>query len=720
MYKSMRKLLLTLTAVMCSLFASADEGMWMLSNINPKTAQKMKELGLTLTPEQLYNPNGRSLKDAVINLGDFCSGVVVSPEGLFFTNHHCGYGAIQALSTPEDDILKNGFVAKKREQERPAHGLYVRFLDRVEDCTERVNEELSRLYKEKAGVMDSAQVESAYIDSICIELEREFMFEKRNKGLDCRVASYYGGNAFYANYYKVYHDIRLVFTATETLGKFGGDTDNWMWPRQTCDFSMFRIYAKPDGTPAEYSEDNVPLKTPGYAPVSIKGYAPGDYCMTIGYPGRTERYLSSWGIIERTEATNQAVIDVRTAKQNVWKHWMDEDRTIELKYSSKWASSSNYWKNSIGMNKAVKDLDVVGQKQQTEEDLRQWFAQNEARKAEYGSVLPTLEKAYTERKHKMALLTYFSETFLRGIELRNIANRVARLPYDADEEDAALCISNLKAIYKDYEPRVDEETMGTLLENYRQWSKGEHLPAFYTLIDSIYDGSTMAYAKDVFAKTCLLDTTCVAKVMADSTLRETDMAICYTNDILEAYASLIAQVRNTMHVIDFNERLLTKAIMEMDSEKSHYSNANMTMRLSYGSIKDYTAGGTHYNYFTNSQSLLDKIAQQNEIADYVMEPEITKLLKKGKFGKYKDKKTKQMQLCFLSNNDITGGNSGSPMFDGNGHVIGLAFDGNWEAMAGDISFDPALQRCIGVDIRFVLWIIDRWGGGKNIIKELGL
>jgi hypothetical protein len=230
----------------------------------------------------------------------------------------------------------------------------------------------------------------------------------------------------------------------------------------------------------------------------------------------------------------------------------------------------------------------------------------------------------------------------------------------------------------------------------------------------------MAYAKDVFAKTCLLDTTCVAKVMADSTLRETDMAICYTNDVLEAYASLIAQVRNTMHVIDFNERLLTKAIMEMDSEKSHYSNANMTMRLSYGSIKDYTAGGTHYNYFTNSQSLLDKIAQQNEIADYVMEPEITKLLKKGKFGKYKDKKTKQMQLCFLSNNDITGGNSGSPMFDANGHVIGLAFDGNWEAMAGDISFDPALQRCIGVDIRFVLWIIDQWGGGKNIIKELGL
>ena len=714
----MRKFLLTLTALICSLLASADEGMWMLSHINPKTAQKMKELGLVLTPEQLYNPEGRSLKDAVINLGDFCSGVVVSPEGLFFTNHHCGYGAIQALSTPEDDILKNGFVAKKREQERPAKGLYVRFLDKIEDCTERVNQDLARLYKEKGADMDSAQVESAYTDSICRALENEF--DEKNPGLECVVRAYYGGNAFFANFYKVYHDIRLVFTATETLGKYGGDTDNWMWPRQTCDFSMFRIYAKPDGTPAEYSEENVPLKTPSYAPVSINGYAPGDYCMTIGYPGSTDRYLSSWGIVERTEATNQAVIDVRTAKQNVWKHWMHGDRAIELKYSSKWARSSNYWKNSIGMNKAVKDLDVVGQKQKVEESIRQWYAKDESLKAQYGLVLPALEKAYTERKANMALMTYFSEVFMRGIELRSLAGRLSRLPIDASSEDASLCVHDLKAIYKDYEPRVDEETMGTLLQDYRKWSGNRFLPRFYLLIDSVYAGDTKAYAKDVFAKTCLLDTTCVAKVIADSTLRDTDMAMQYADALVETYYEILASVRSTMATIDYNERLLTKAIMEMDTDNAHYSNANMTMRLSYGSIKDYTAGSTHYNYFTNHQSLLDKIAQQKEIADYVMEPEITKLLKKGKFGKYKDKNTKQMHLCFLSNNDITGGNSGSPMFDANGHVIGLAFDGNWEAMAGDISFDPSLQRCIGVDIRFVLWIIDSWGGGKNIIKELGL
>ena len=246
------------------------------------------------------------------------------------------------------------------------------------------------------------------------------------------------------------------------------------------------------------------------------------------------------------------------------------------------------------------------------------------------------------------------------------------------------------------------------------------MPDFYQLIDSLYGGDTKAYAKDLFAKTCLLDTTCVAKVMADSTLRETDMAMQYADNIIETYYDLLASVRSSMPVIDYNERLLTQALMEMEMDEAHYSDANMTMRLSYGFIQDYTANGTHYNYFTNSQSLLDKAAKQEEIEDYELEADIVKLLKKGKFGKYADKKTKQMHLCFLSNNDITGGNSGSPMFDAHGHVIGLAFDGNWEAMAGDISFDPTLQRCIGVDIRFVLWVIDRWGGGKNIIKELGL
>ena len=712
----MKKFIMPLLAAIFCISINADEGMWMLNRIDPKTAEVMKGLGLSLTPQQLYNPDGESLKDAVVDLCDFCSGVVVSPQGLMLTNHHCGYRAIQALSTPEDDILKNGFVAHSLGEERPAPGYFVRFLQRTEDCTERVMSEFAKVSEQHGGKLSLAEIEANYTDSICIALEKEF--SKANGDMDCSIASFYSGNAYYVSYYKVYRDVRLVFTGTETLGKFGGDTDNWMWPRQTCDFSMFRIYADKDGNPAEYSPDNVPLSTPGYAPVSLEGYKPGDYCMTIGYPGSTDRYLSSWGIIERAEAQNQAVIDVRTAKQNVWKHWMDSDRAIAIKYASKWASSSNYWKNSIGMNKAIKDLDIVGHKKVIEQGIRDWYSKDAELSERFKDVLPTLEQAYTARKETRAVAIYFSEVFMRGIELHRIASRLSRLPHDANADDVALCISDLKAIYKDYDPRLDQETMGTLLTKYREWTKGQYLPAFYSRIDSIYGGDCMAYAKDVFSKTCVLDTTCVGRIVSDSTLRQTDPAIIYADDVMTTFYDIANCLKNSYTTINYNERMLTQALLEMDQERPHYSDANFTMRLSYGYIQDYTAGGTHYDYFTDSQSLLDKAAKQHEIEDYELEDNIVALLKKGKFGRYADKETGKMQLCFLSNNDITGGNSGSPMFDGQGRVIGLAFDGNWEAMAGDISFDASLQRCIGVDIRFVLWVIDQWGGGKEIIKEL--
>ncbi|MEE1221998.1 MAG: S46 family peptidase, partial [Bacteroidaceae bacterium] len=303
----MKKILLACVALMSAFSAHADEGMWMLNKIDSRTEKVMKELGLQLSARELYNPAGESLKDAVVDFGDFCSGVVVSPDGLVFTNHHCGFGAIQSLSTPEDDILKNGFVAHTREQERPAEGLFVRFLERTEDCTGRV-----------MRAMDGLTIDK--LDSVMTAVEQEYT--AANEGKYCLVKNYYNGNAFYVSIYKTYTDIRLAFTAPETVGKFGGDTDNWMWPRQTCDFSVFRIYADANGEPADYSENNQPLQVKRYAKVSLEGFMPGDYCMTIGYPGSTDRYLSSGGIVERTEATNQAVIDVRTAKQNVWKHWM--------------------------------------------------------------------------------------------------------------------------------------------------------------------------------------------------------------------------------------------------------------------------------------------------------------------------------------------------------------------------------------------------------------
>ena len=714
----MKKLFLFCAAMLAALAPRADEGMWMLNKIDPQTAQTMRSLGLELTPSELYNPDGTSLKDAVVDFGDFCSGVVVSPKGLVFTNHHCGYGAIQSLSTPEDDILKNGFVARSFKEERPVPGLFVRFLVKTEECSGRVMRALDALYRANSGV-PTAEIDRQKTDSILSAVESEYT--QQNPGLDCMVQGYYGDNAFYVSLYRVYRDVRLVFTATETLGKFGGDTDNWMWPRQTCDFSVFRIYADKDGQPADYSPENVPLKPKRYARVSIDGFRPGDYCMTIGYPGSTSRYLSSWGIRERVEDRNVSTIQVRGKKQEVWKRWMDRDRAVALKYSSKWASSSNYWKNSIGMNKAIQDLDVIGQKQKTEARIKKWYEGSEDLSRRFGQMFPSLEQAYTERRQTVRDNGFLSETFLSGIEIYRVASLLNRTPQDIGDEQKASTREAIKHFFKNYEPRLDEETMAVLLQNCReQVADTARIRPLYHEIDSLYGGDCRAYAHNLFSKTICTSPDCLDRLLADSTLRQTDPALRYAQTVRDELMTSFGASAEATQNIYYNERLLTQALLEMDQQAPHYSDANFTMRLSYGFIQDYTAQGRHFDYYTPSQSLLDKAARQGEIEDYELEDDIVSLLERGKWGRYADRQTGDLHLCFISNNDITGGNSGSPMFNGQGELIGLAFDGNWEAMSGDISFDPALQRCIGVDIRFVLYIIDRWGHAGRLIKEMGI
>ena len=696
--------------------AAADEGMWMLNKIDPKTAEAMQSLGCKLSPLDLYNPNGESLKDAVVDFGDFCSGVVVSPNGLVFTNHHCGYGAIQSLSTPEDDILKNGFVAQSYEEERPVPGLFVRFLLRTEECSSRVMMALDSIYRANPTV-PAREIDRDKLDSICNAVEKEYQLA--HPDLDCQLKSYYGGNAYYISFYKVYEDVRLVFTATESLGKFGGDTDNWMWPRQTCDFSVFRIYAGRDGEPAPYSKENVPLRPKRYAKVSLDGYEAGDFCMTVGYPGSTSRYLSSWGIRERVEDRNISVIQVRGKKQDVWKRWMQADRNIALKYASKWAGSSNYWKNSIGMNKAIANLGVIGLKQQTEQQIKSWYEGREDLKRRFENVFPQLEKAYAERREAVHASGFFNETFVRGIEIARVAQKLNRLPQDANSSQIAATRQSLEKFFKDYEPRVDEETMAVLLQNYReQVTSAKYQPACYQTIDSLFGGDCRAYAADLFKRTICKDISCLDALLADSTLRDSDPALLYEQGIPDMSLQIGGSMREQNNVIGQGERLLTQALLEMDQEMPHYSDANFSMRLSYGFIQDYTAGGTHFDFYTAAPSLLAKAERQNEVEDYRLEADIVELMKRGQWGRYADKRTGQMHLCFISNNDITGGNSGSPMFNGRGELIGLAFDGNWEAMSGDISFDNSLQRCIGVDIRFVLFLIEHWGKSDRLIREI--
>ncbi|MBQ7461183.1 MAG: S46 family peptidase [Bacteroidaceae bacterium] len=711
----MKKIILCALCALASL-SYADEGMWMLNKIDEKTADAMQSLGLQLTPDQLYSTEHASLKDCVVDFSDFCTGVVVSRDGLVFTNHHCGYGAIQSLSTPEDDILTNGFVAHSHKEERPAEGLFVKFLIKTEECTGRIMRALNDVYAAHPKE-STAELDKQYTDSIMDAVEREF--QKANPGLDCMVRAYYENNAFYVSYYKVYRDIRLVFTATETMGKFGGDTDNWMWPRQTCDFSVFRIYADKNGEPAEYSKKNVPLRCKNYARIAMDGYQNGDFCMTVGYPGSTSRYLSSWGIDERVNARNVSTIQVRGKKQEVWKKFMDADRAVGIKYASKWASSSNYWKNSIGMNKAIADLGVIAQKQKLEGKIRRWYEGKASLRNRFGDMFAQLEEAYGKRRDDVYAMGFFRETFMRGIELYRLANMLNSMPQDADSTEAGQVRSRMEAFFKDYDAKLDEATMAALLKNYREQVKEpRYWPECYNLIDSLYGGDEAAYARDVFAKTICTSTDAVDKLLADSTLRDTDLGLLYAQDIPTKAQEISGRSRDASTVIDYGEHMLTQALLEMDQETPHYSDANFTMRLSYGIIQDYTANGQHHQFYTNAQSLLDKAAKQAEIEDYKLEDDIIALMQKGDWGRYADKTTGDMHLCFLSNNDITGGNSGSPMFNGKGELLGLAFDGNWEAMSGDISFDDNLQRCIGVDARYVLFVIDKWGKAKNLIKEL--
>ena len=711
----MKKIILCALCALSSL-SRADEGMWMLNRIDDKTADAMQSLGLQLTPDQLYSTKHASLKDCVVDFSDFCSGVVVSADGLVFTNHHCGYGAIQSLSTPEDDILTNGFVARSRKEERPAEGLFVKFLVRTEECTGRIMRALNKVYEEHPGE-STAELDKQYTDSIMGAVEKELRLD--NPDLNCVVRAYYENNAFYVSFYKVYRDIRLVFTATETMGKFGGDTDNWMWPRQTCDFSVFRIYADKDGEPAEYSEENVPLHCDNYARIAMDGYQNGDFCMTVGYPGSTSRYLSSWGIDERVNARNVSTIQVRGKKQEVWKRFMDADRAVGIKYASKWASSSNYWKNSIGMNKAIADLGVIAQKQQLEDKIRQWYGDRKDRSDRFGRMFARLKDAYGKRRDNVYAMGFFRETFMRGIELYRVAHMLNTMPQDADSTEAALVRTRMEAFFKDYDAKLDEATMAALLKNYReQVTERRYWPDCYTTIDSLYGGDEAAYAHDVFASTICTSIEGVDKLLADSTLRDTDLGLLYAQDIPLKMQEVSGSSREASTTINYNEHLLTQALLEMDQETPHYSDANFTMRLSYGIIQDYTAGDNHYQYYTNAQSLLDKAAKQDEIEDYKLEDDIVSLMKEGQWGRYADKRTGDMHLCFLSNNDITGGNSGSPMFNGKGELLGLAFDGNWDAMSGDISFDDNLQRCIGVDVRYMLFVIDKWGKADNLIKEL--
>ena len=688
----MKKLLLTAMCI-ASMLARADEGMWMIGNMSGNTWNHLHQMGLELTPQQLYNPNGPSLNGAIVMFGGFCSGVVVSPDGLVFTNHHCGFDAIQEHSTTRHDYLKNGFVAKRLKDELPNPELYVAFHLRTEDVSERV---LSCINSD----MDE-QMKALKIDSVTQVIHAEVL--DTVKSIYGEVTPYYRGSKYYLSVYQRYDDVRLVFAPPQSLGKFGGDTDNWMWPRQTCDFSVFRIYAAPDGTPAEYSADNVPLHPVSYAHVSTQGYQPGSYCMTLGYPGSTDRYLSSYGIDNTMHTTNDLRYSVRTVKLGILDEAMKQSDQTRIMYASKYASSSNYWKFSLGQNKALQDLDVIAEKRTLEAEIDRWARANG--KKQYIGILDSLRNLYAENFNNQYTMTLLEESFYSGSDILQFTIRQMMRRLQEDDESAALKKAIEKA-YKDIDIDVDKKVFAAMIKNYRRQAiNRNYWPDFIGTIDSLYASDVDRFTDFIYSNSKLTNREALSQISSIEDI--------YADPMFDIAVSVITKIYECYEQtpIDEYERLLGNALREMNHDKEYYPDANFTLRLSFGIVEGYSPSPTtNYVHYTLPQSLINKYEQNPDNYDYQLLPSVYKWLKKGKFGnRYIDPELGQMPLCFLTNNDITGGNSGSGMFDG-----------NWEAMSGDLKFDNRLQRCIGVDIRYVLSVIEKYGKAKRIINELTL
>lgn len=685
--------------------AHADEGMWTLYNLPQAVYDQMKSYGFSLPYNDIYGSND-AIKNSVVLFGGFCSGVVVSPDGLVFTNHHCGFEAIRSHSTVEHDYMLNGFYAKSYEEELPNENLFVSFMVKQEDVSQRL----------KALGVDDLPADKAteLIDSVAAAMTDEA--RKTDKGLHVEIDPYYEGNQYFATTYRMFTDVRLVFTVPKSMGKFGGETDNWMWPRQTCDFSVFRIYADPKTNgPAEYSKDNVPYKAPHWAQVSLQGYKDGDFAMTVGYPGSTERYLSSYGIKEMRDAGNATRVQVRGVKQEIMKRHMEADEAVRIKYDSKFAQSANYWKNSMGMNKCIDSIGIIAQKQAYEKLIRQYQDKTGYLKGKLD--FDKMAKLYGERFDRMRAFYYWSETFRGTCELATRALKYCNgMEAKGSEKDSTKMYNEFEDNSDSWDEALDKEVFSALLKNYREHVDKKYLPSFYATIDKKFKGNCTAYVDYLYKKSILMKKG--AKIYFNKKNTAKDPGIQLGLSLVNYLADQREALGALSDSIELQEKYLCAAKLRMEEDMPHYSDANMTMRLSYGRVGGFTMNGSPSGYYTTAESIVKKMEQGKTFTDYYAEPIMSELLSAKDFGQYQDKTTGKMQLCFLTNNDITGGNSGSPMFNGKGELIGLAFDGNWDSLSSDIYFEKNLARCIGVDIRYVLFMMDKWGHADRLLKEI--
>ena len=711
----MKRIFLLLTFMLSFLQLKADEGMWLLSMIKRLNGVDLKKDGLKLTAEEIYSVNNSSLKDAIVQFGGGCTAEMVSKEGLLFTNHHCGYGNIAALSTPEKDHLTNGFWAMKKSEELPSKGLSVRFMVRMDDVSKRINAKLNNnMSAEERNNIISAEYK-------LIQTENS-----ENGKYTVVVRDFYSGNEFYYFVYQDFKDVRLVGTPPNALGKYGGDTDNWEWPRHTVDFSVFRVYADANGNPAEYSPSNVPMKPKHALPISLRGYKPGDFAMILGYPGRTNRYLTSYGIEQMVNKDYPAWVEASKVAMDVMKKYMDKDQATKIDYASQYASVANYWKNRQGTIDAVIKNGTISEKQALEEKFQTW-ALMPANQEMYGGILQDLKSNYAQISDRNVERNYSSQ-LQRNAKYITVAYQLGSLLNTyADQDDAGKIAMKTKVtdaidkVYDKFNVKLEGEMLNSMVNLYQQRvPQGAASPTL--MAADAKNLSTVAFSSIFATKESALNFVNNAnrlKIDADPLLK---LANGFVTD-QKLNGDKFVKIDDAFAK---NSRLFLDGLRKSQPETAFYPDANSTMRMTTGKIttlpirndrKYGTIKKDNDNYYTEINSMVAKHKKGDE--EFELPQRFLDLVKKKDFGQYKDKKG-FMPVNFLSDNDITGGNSGSPILDGEGNLLGLAFDGNSEALSGDIIFDPKMQKTINVDVRMVLWTIEKYGNAGHLISEMVL
>lgn len=717
----MKKILLSVLAAALSLPAVADEGMWLLPLLQQQKFPEMQALGLKLQDYDIYSPDSASLKDAVVIFGGGCTGEIVSPDGLLLTNHHCGYGQIQQHSTLEHDYLTDGFWATTREQELPNPGLTVTFIDKIEDVTDYVKKELEK----DTDPQSMNFLSPKYLNGLAKAKVGE-KFLQDNPGTEVEIKAFYGGNVYYMFTKKIYSDIRLVGAPPSSVGKFGADTDNWMWPRHTGDFSVFRVYADANGNPAEYSESNVPLRPKRWFKISVKGVEEDDYAMMMGFPGRTNKYYTSWEVAERRDIDNTVRINIRNLRQEVMLDEMLKDPSVRIQYASKYAGSTNAYKNAIGSNWAIKKRNFEQVKKEEQDRLIAWAQKNN--ESSYPEALSTLEQIVSDRKDLRFRSWMLDEAILRGIEFTKVPTEVQSVSdalkgKDRNEQQKQIRLLDMayhRFADKDYAPEVDKKIAKVMLKEYRRLVPAKSQPAYFSLIDKKFKGDVDRFVDYLFDKSIYGSEENFDKFKTRPSVKalEQDPMILFAKSVQEEKANLNAALADFDTGYALAHKEYVKGLLAMYQDKANFPDANFSLRLTYGQVKGYRPKDAVYY---NCQTTLDGVMEKEDSTnwEFVVPSRLKALYEAKDFGRYQIPDGR-MPVAFSATTHTTGGNSGSPVLNANGELIGINFDRNWEGVGGDIQYLPDYQRSIIVDIRYVLFLIDKYAGAGYLLEEMDL